>query len=66
MAIEIKELVIRAIITDDNISGKSEGDEGGSETSSSNNSADNDDKMEDIVNTCVEQVLEILEKKYDR
>ncbi len=64
MAIEIKELVIRAIVSDDNITTQKNQEEKKAKGESDNESVEEDN--EDIINACVDQVLEILEKRLDR
>jgi hypothetical protein len=56
MPVEIRELVIRAVIVDDQSGGDGEGD------SSSDSSKDN----KDIIQECVNQVLKILKKDKNR
>ena len=62
MPIEIKELVIKATITDED-RGNPDGQRNGSFTSVSN--TDSIDKWE-IIEECVNQVLTILEQNKDR
>lgn len=52
MPLEIKELIIKATVTDTN--------------ESSGGSANNEDATNEIVSQCVEQVLEILNDKLER
>lgn len=58
MPVIVKELIIRATVTD------SQGKEAGS--SSTSGPVMNNDEKEALIATCVEQVLEILEKKKER
>ncbi len=58
MALEIRELVIRATINQD--SG------GGAKPSTTSQSANVSSTNEQIINTCVEKVLEILKTKNQR
>ncbi len=57
MPIEIRELVIKATVTQESTSGAASG--GGS----SNNSVTD---KEEIINACVEKVLDILKEKTER
>ena len=58
MPIIVKELIIRATVTDS---------QGKNDTPSvSSGPAINNDEKEQLVATCVQQVLEILEKKKER
>ena len=57
MPIEIRELVIKATITQESSSGGATG-------SGSSNNALSD--KEEIINTCVERVLDILKEKTER
>ena len=57
MPIEIRELVIKATVTEEPGSGISPG------ISSSNNAVS---EKEEIINNCVEKVLEILKEKMER
>ena len=59
MAIEIRELIIKATITQDRATGGAQTSEG---TQSGNVNASN----EQIINACVEKVMEILRKKNQR
>jgi hypothetical protein len=57
MPIEVRELIIKAIVTQ-------EGTEGGaSVTAGANNDVP---PNEEIINSCVEKILEILKEKMDR
>lgn len=56
MPIEIRELVIKATIADESKTGKGT-------TAGSNNSVS---MQEEIVNACVEKVMEILKEKMER
>jgi hypothetical protein len=59
MPIEIRELIIRATI--------SQGDETGGQQQSQDGKNDNDiPSNERLINDCVEQVLEILKERYGR
>lgn len=58
MPVIVKELIIRATVTD------SQGKETGS--SSASGPVMNNDEKEALIAVCVEQVLEILEKKKER
>jgi hypothetical protein len=58
MPIEIKEMVIRATIVDSDCCGQSEQSEAASVTSKIN--------KQQIVEECVEQVLNVLERMKDR
>ncbi len=53
MAIEIKELVIRATVQSDEKGGQQQNKK-------------NDDEKEEIISECVEQVLRVLERSRDR
>jgi len=58
MPIEIRELVIKATLTQDNKSGPQPSANSQSSNAGSNN--------EELVNTCVEKILEILKSKNQR
>lgn len=58
MPVIVKELIIRATVTD------SQGKEAGS--SSTSGPVMNNDEKEALIAACVEQVIEILEKKKER
>ena len=57
MPIEVRELVIKATVTQEPGSGAAPGD-----TTSNNSVTD----KEEIINTCVEKVLDILKEKMER
>lgn len=57
MPIEIRELVIKATVMNEESSG---GGSGSSESSGNTSSS------EELIKTCVEKVLEILKDKYER
>jgi hypothetical protein len=57
MPIEIRELVIKATVTQESTSGSASGG------SSSNNAVT---EKEEIINTCVEKILDILKEKTER
>ena len=59
MPVEIRELVIKATITQDNAAG---GPQASPATPSGNASSSN----EQIINTCVEKIMEILKTKNQR
>jgi hypothetical protein len=59
MPVEIRELVVKATITQDNAAG---GPQASAATPSGNAAASN----EQIINTCVEKVMEILRTKNQR
>ena len=54
MAIEIKELVIRATV------------ESGDKSTQQQNKKQGDDEKDEIISECVEQVLRVLERSRDR
>ena len=54
MAIEIKELVIRATVQSDEKGGQSQ------------NKKQGDDEKDEIISECVEQVLRVLQRNRDR
>lgn len=56
MPIEIRELVIKATVTQD-------GQQGSTSGGGSNNAVA---PQEEIINTCVEKVLEIIKDRYER
>lgn len=58
MAIEIRELVIKATIVPEGTAGKA--------SSQSNGSGGNASPNEELVNTCVEKILEIIKDKNGR
>ena len=63
MAIEIKELVIRAIVTRNDITDKIRGDnEEDVENENSNETLDRDE----IIAECVDQVLKIIRREQER
>ncbi len=59
MPIEIRELVIKATVTQ---AGDSAGGTAGTASSGNNNVS----ASEEIINTCVEKVIGILKEKYER
>jgi hypothetical protein len=56
MPVEIREIIIRAVVTDTG---------GGAQPASSESTAESSGK-EEIINECVEQVLEILKNQKER
>lgn len=59
MPIEIRELVIKATVAEGNTNS-------GTGTSAAGSSNNNVSATEEIVNTCVEKILEILKEKNER
>jgi hypothetical protein len=57
MPIEVRELVIKAVVTQDNASGASGGGSGASGGSGA---------PEEIIQACVEKVMDILKEKNER
>ena len=60
MPIEIKELIIKASVTATGAAG------GGSADQIATSSNNNVSPTEELVNTCVERILEILKDKHER